>query len=69
MKKLVSTILAAAIAAAAVFSLSACSQTLTIAVPNDTTNEARALLLLQEQVYIKLADGVGESAQHHLQGG
>ncbi len=62
MKKLVSTILAAAIAAAAVFSLSACSQTLTIAVPNDTTNEARALLLLQEQGYIKLADGVGITA-------
>ena len=62
MKKLVSTILAAAIAAAAVFSLSACSQTLTFAVPNDTTNEARALLLLQEQGYIKLADGVGITA-------
>lgn len=30
-----------------------------IAVPNDTTNEARALLLLQDNGVIKLADGVG----------
>ena len=30
-----------------------------IAVPNDTTNEARALLLLQDNGIIKLADGVG----------
>jgi len=34
----------------------------TIAVPNDTTNEARALLLLQDNGYIKLADGVGLTA-------
>ncbi len=31
--------------------------TITIAVPNDTTNEARALLLLQSNGYIKLKDG------------
>lgn len=31
----------------------------TIAVPNDTTNEARALLLLQDNGIITLADGVG----------
>ena len=30
-----------------------------IAIPNDTTNEARALLLLQQVGLIKLADGVG----------
>lgn len=30
----------------------------TVAVPNDTTNEARALLLLQENGFIKLKDGV-----------
>jgi D-methionine transport system substrate-binding protein len=30
-----------------------------IAVPNDTTNEARALLLLQDNGIITLADGVG----------
>lgn len=34
----------------------------TIAVPNDTTNEARALLLLQDNGYIKLKDGVGLTA-------
>lgn len=34
----------------------------TIAVPNDTTNEARALLLLQENGFIKLKDGVGIKA-------
>ena len=33
-----------------------------IAVPNDTTNEARALLLLQANGIIKLADGVGLEA-------
>ncbi len=34
----------------------------TIAVPNDTTNEARALLLLEAQGLIKLKDGVGIEA-------
>jgi D-methionine transport system substrate-binding protein len=33
-----------------------------IAVPNDATNEARALLLLEVQGLIKLADGVGLNA-------
>lgn len=33
-----------------------------IAVPNDTTNEARALLLLEAQGLIKLKDGVGVQA-------
>ena len=33
--------------------------TVKIGVPNDTTNEARALLLLQENGIIKLADGAG----------
>ena len=33
-----------------------------IAVPNDTTNEARALLLLQDNGIIKLADGAGITA-------
>lgn len=33
-----------------------------IAVPNDTTNEARALLLLQDNGVIKLKDGVGLEA-------
>lgn len=34
----------------------------TIAVPNDTTNEARALLLLQDNGIIKLKDGAGINA-------
>ena len=34
----------------------------TIAVPNDTTNEARALLLLQENGYITLREGAGITA-------
>ena len=33
-----------------------------VAVPSDATNEARALLLLQDQGIIKLADGVGLNA-------
>lgn len=34
----------------------------TVAVPNDTTNEARALLLLQENGFITLKDGVDVTA-------
>ena len=33
-----------------------------VAVPNDTTNEARALLLMQDQGLIKLKDGAGLTA-------
>lgn len=35
---------------------------LTIAIPNDTTNEARALLLLEANGYIKLKEGAGITA-------
>ena len=35
---------------------------ISIAVPNDTTNEARALLLLEQEGLIKLKDGVGVTA-------
>ncbi|KIR02401.1 Methionine ABC transporter substrate-binding protein [Lachnospiraceae bacterium TWA4] len=34
----------------------------TIAIPNDTTNEARALLLLQDNGFLKLKDGAGLTA-------
>lgn len=34
----------------------------TVAVPNDATNEARALLLLEQEGLIKLADGAGINA-------
>ena len=40
----------------------AAATTIKIGVPNDTTNEARALLLLQENGIIKLKDGVGITA-------
>ena len=36
--------------------------TIKIGVPNDTTNEARALLLLEQEGLIKLKDGVGVTA-------
>ena len=42
--------------------LKALKNSATVAVPNDTTNEARALLLLQDQGLIKLKDGAGLTA-------
>lgn len=59
------SIIAAAVTASAL--LTACGggktdSSVTIAVPNDTTNEARALLLLQDNGYIKLKDGAGITA-------
>ena len=45
------------------FSVASCgSDQITIAVPNDTTNEARALLLLENQGIIKLKEGAGITA-------
>ncbi len=61
MKKLISLVLALVLTLA----LAACggkSKTITIAVPNDTTNEARALMLLENLGYIKLKDGAGITA-------
>ena len=59
MKKLVSWILASVFAVSAAIALSACSkqERITVAIPNDTTNEARALLLLQENGLITLKEG------------
>ena len=64
MKKAISLVLSTLLVIAAAASLSACGKSggITIAVPNDTTNEARALLLLEKQGYIKLKDGAGISA-------
>lgn len=64
MKKIVSILFAAVLAVAALFSLAACgsSDQITIAIPNDTTNEARALLLLEDLGYIKLKEGAGITA-------
>lgn len=66
-------IIALALAVVLAFSLAACSgsnnggdnasdKVIKIAVPNDTTNEARALLLLQSNGLIKLKDGAGLTA-------
>ena len=57
MKKLIVLALAAVLALSAVSALA-----ISVAVPNDTTNEARALLLLQANGYIKLKDGVDITA-------
>lgn len=63
MKKFAAKILALALVLASVLSLVGCgSKSLLIAVPNDTTNEARALLLLEDLGYIKLKEGAGITA-------
>lgn len=63
MKKVIKSALALIFALTLLVSLSACgSKGITIAVPNDTTNEARALLLLESLGYIKLKDGAGITA-------
>ncbi len=62
MKKILSIAL---VLAALVLAFSGCGakkEGITIAVPNDTTNEARALLLLADNGYIKLKDGAGITA-------
>lgn len=64
MKKIISFLLITVLALTAAFSLTACggSDKITIAIPNDTTNEARALLLLEDLGIIKLKDGAGIAA-------
>lgn len=66
MKKLISLTLISVIALTLIVFLSSCGDTnsgsITIAIPNDTTNEARALLLLESLGYIKLKDGAGITA-------
>ena len=63
MKKIVSVLLVAVLALAIFAGCSnKQSESLTIAVPNDANNEARALLLLQTKGYIKLKDGAGITA-------
>ena len=61
MKKFIALILAAVLAALT-FASCGSSSSVTIAVPNDPTNEARALLLLQANGYIKLKDGASITA-------
>ncbi len=72
MKKVLSKVLGIALAAVVVCGLAACGggsgsgsaagEKITIAVPNDTTNEARALMLLESMGYITLKDGAGITA-------
>ena len=61
-KKIISAIITSLLVLSAFAGCSGKSKAITIAVPNDTTNEARALLLLEEQGVIKLKEGAGISA-------
>ncbi len=58
MKKLFAILLVALLA----LSSAALADTIKIGVPNDTTNEARALQLLADNGIIELAEGAGETA-------
>lgn len=67
MKKFTSLLLIAALSAFTAFGFAGCSSDkskdeIVIAIPNDTTNEARALLLLQELGYITLDPDAGIAA-------
>ena len=65
MRKKLTAIVTTALAAVLTLSLAGCGKSasgVTIAVPNDTTNEARALLLLADQGYITLKEGAGITA-------
>lgn len=64
MKRIISVLLAATLALLALFAFTSCKNNAgyTIAVPNDPTNEARALLLLEANGIIKLKEGVGINA-------
>lgn len=62
MKKALSLVLTVILAAAAFTGCSSSSDNITVAVPNDTTNEARALLLLEDLGYIKVKDDAGITA-------
>ena len=63
--KLAKAVATAAIAGAALVALVGCgggSQSVKIGVPSDPTNEARALLLLQDEGLLTLEDGAGLQA-------
>ena len=72
MKKIISILLVAALALTTLFAFASCGKNnkktlddiygAKIGVPNDPTNEARALLLLASKGYIKLKDGAGITA-------
>ena len=62
MKKRITAFLVTVVLAIAMFAGCGKDKGITIAVPNDTTNEARALLLLEELGYITLKEGAGITA-------
>lgn len=67
MKKIISISLALILVLGCVFAFASCGgdnskKTYVIAVPNDTTNEARALMLLEANNLIKLKEGAGITA-------
>lgn len=63
MKKIATSIIALVLVTLCIASFAACgSKNITVAVPNDTTNEARALLLLEELGYIELDPNAGITA-------
>lgn len=65
MKKITSIILVAALALSLIFAFAGCSEksgSITIAIPNDTTNEARALQLLEANGIITLKKDAGITA-------
>ena len=62
MKKIITAALTAALSLSLFTACGGNKDGVTVAVPNDTTNEARALLLLEENGYIKLKDGAGITA-------
>ena len=68
MKKVITTILSLVLIFTFAIALTGCGggddsqDPVQIAIPNDTTNEARALLLLQDNGIIKLKDGAGITA-------
>ena len=63
MKKIISLLLVLTLSLCATVACSEkTAQSLTIAVPNDTTNEARALLLLEANGILKLKEGAGMTA-------
>ena len=62
MKKIISLVLSLALIVCSVFALASCGgNTVKIAIPNDTTNEARALRLLEAQGLITLTDNTKET--------
>lgn len=63
MKKVISILLIAILTVTCAVSLAGCGKSgITVAVPNDTTNEARALQLLEAEGLIKLKEGAGIAA-------